>query len=310
MIIKSAMLLTILCFHLSTDFKFSIHLCVKAYCICIIMQMYLSVNYIYYEPFSYVMKSKVEVIGIVIIISTSLLIGGIFLSHNSTGSIMSRGNTESPWPMFQYNPRHTGLSPYDTSNNKGDILWNYSLSNAQESLDISTPVIGPNGTIFAGVYDIQGMSNYSLIAVNPNGTLKWNVTLDGTVIHSPAFDSSGMLHVYTTNGSIYSIYPDNGTVKWIYSLTPHQTGEATLTIADDGTIYLISSDNNVTAISPSGSLKWRYPVDPNQDTIPTVGADGTVYVGTGMGDVKASVYALTPDGILKWNHTINLNDSN
>src|ERR1700687_165735 len=29
------------------------------------------------------------------------------------------------WPMFHHDPRHTGLSPFDTSNNIGALKWRF-----------------------------------------------------------------------------------------------------------------------------------------------------------------------------------------
>ena len=262
----------------------------------------------YLTSFPITMRSKMVIAGMVVIISASLLLGSVFMSQGWNSDVMEKGNNEAQWPMFQYNARHTGLSPTDTSGNNGNLLWNYSLSDAQEGLEISTPVVGPNGTIFAGVYYGQGDSNYSLIAVYPNGTLKWNVTLDGMVRHSPAFDPYGMLHVFTTNGSVYSIYPDNGTVGWRYQLPGLQLGDATLTIGYDGTIYVIGDDRNITAINLDGTLKWKYPLI-DYFTIPSVDSDGTVYIGTISSDNKPMLYALHSDGTLKWNKTIVLNDS-
>ncbi|MEJ2329840.1 MAG: PQQ-binding-like beta-propeller repeat protein, partial [Gammaproteobacteria bacterium] len=56
-------------------------------------------------------------------------------------------------------------------------------------------------------------------------------------------------------------------------------------------------DSYLHAINPNGSLKWRYATDSAIDSSPSIGSDGTVYVGSRDG----KLYAINPeDGSLKW----------
>jgi outer membrane protein assembly factor BamB len=52
------------------------------------------------------------------------------------------------------------------------------------------------------------------------------------------------------------------------------------TIGADGTIYVGSLDNKLYAINPDGSLKWSYTTGHDVRSSPAIGADGTVYVGS------------------------------
>ena len=69
-------------------------------------------------------------------------------------------------------------------------------------------------------------------------------------------------------------------------------------IGADGTIYVGSSDGNLYAINPTGSLKWSYTTGGYIIySSPAIGADGTIYVGSDDG-----LYAINPTGSLKWSY--------
>jgi hypothetical protein len=50
------------------------------------------------------------------------------------------------------------------------------------------------------------------------------------------------------------------------------------------------------AINPDGTLKWNFKTDNSIGSSPTIGSDGTIYVGSYDG----YLYAINPDGTLKW----------
>jgi outer membrane protein assembly factor BamB len=71
------------------------------------------------------------------------------------------GLANSPWPMFRHNLNHTGLSPYDTSANIGQLKWSFETGD----MIFSSPAIGSDGTIYIGSWDEK------LHAINPDGTI-------------------------------------------------------------------------------------------------------------------------------------------
>ena len=72
--------------------------------------------------------------------------------------------------------------------------------------------------------------------------------------------------------------------------------ESSPAIGADGTIYAGSSDGGLYAVSPNGTLNWRFQAGNSIASSPAVGADGTIYFGCS----DDYVYAVKADGTLKW----------
>lgn len=71
-------------------------------------------------------------------------------------------------------------------------------------------------------------------------------------------------------------------------------------IAEDGTIYIPSSDKSLYALNPDGTLKWRFDTEGEVRTSPSIATDGTIYIGSYDG----RIYAVRPDGKLKWSYDV------
>lgn len=289
------------------------------------------------------MNSKIISVLICIFILTS---SSASIAQNATQSnpgpiqVKSGVLAESPWPMFQQNLNRTGLSPYDTSANNGELRWSYTIGTPVGS----SPAIGADGTIYVGsqfdkFYAINpdgtlkwsfqtdkgtslspaigsdgtnyicsegGPNDSHLYAINPDGSEKWHFTI-GNLPTSPTIGSDGTIYV----GSVYSrpipeeyrlyaIYP-NGVLKWLFTCGGRI--DEFPAIASDGTIYVCSRDHNLYALYPNGTLKWSFATDGEiWGSSPAIGSDGTIYLSH-HGDKK--LYAVNPDGTEKWNFTTN-----
>jgi len=195
------------------------------------------------------------------------------------------GLMDSPWPMYCYNARHTGHSPYNTTNNQGQEKWRF----ITEGWASDSPVIDDEGIIYIG--------STSLYAVYPNGTLKWKYNTFYHIDSTPAIDENGVIYFGTVYGNpyLFAIYTNNGTLKWKYFIG--NSIFSSPVINDEGTIYFGDSNNNINALYPNGTLKWRYHADHVIYSSPAVGFDGTLYCGSHDGNL----YALYPNnGTLKW----------
>ena len=83
------------------------------------------------------------------VILVALMLSGSLVALIGTQNAQAAGLADSPWPMFHGNLRHTGLSPYDTSDNTGSPKWKYKTGGSVRS----SPAIGSDGTIYVGSLD-------------------------------------------------------------------------------------------------------------------------------------------------------------
>jgi outer membrane protein assembly factor BamB len=173
----------------------------------------------------------------------------------------------------------------------GKLNWNLTIVNSGEGIDsLSSPTIGPDGTIY--VSDV----GFRIVAVHPEGTIKWELTTHGEVVDSPALAPDGTVYVGIDDPGpaglcsqcLVALNPD-GTLKW--GALPHRIGFSSPAVGSDGTIYLGGY-----AVNPDGTVKWQHP---GTFDSPSIGSDGTIY-GEGNGGLNA----LTPDGTLQWQFSI------
>jgi outer membrane protein assembly factor BamB len=101
-----------------------------------------------------------------------------------------------------------------------------------------------------------------------------------------------------TGLSPYDTSANPGTQKWAFVGTVCCGDEAwsSPAIGSDGTIYFGSSDNNLYAIDPDGTLKWAFLTGDMVLSSPAIGADGTIYVGS----LDGHLYAVNANGTQKW----------
>src|SRR5512140_1974634 len=97
---------------------------------------------------------------------------------------------------------------------------------------ITSPAVGPDGTIYVGHCD-------GLYALNPDtGKYKWGVGM-AEVVSSPAVGKDGTVYVGSADGKLRAITP-SGDEKW-----SKKTGgqlNSSPAIGADGTVYAMSDD--------------------------------------------------------------------
>lgn len=209
----------------------------------------------------------------------------------------------------------TGNADLDSSgslyaiNPSGTLRWRYAFppdpaTGCNIVAGFSTAAIADDGTIYVHTQSSQpciaGPSQ--LLAINPNGTLKWAFGLNGgagvfiaSELSSPAIGSDGTIYVTSADTGLYAINPD-GSTKWVVS--PEGTSiYASPAVAADGTIYVTPA--SLFAYQPNGDLKWSAPLSGivPTDHSPSVGADSTIFA---CGEGPDACHAFSPAGSEIW----------
>jgi len=101
-----------------------------------------------------------------------------------------------------------------------------------------------------------------------------------------------------------------GTKLWEFTSSPRtfvdpMTGEiqrlpayifSSPAVGADQTIYFGSGNGEFYALTPAGTKKWSFQTGAEIQSSPAIGRDGTIYFGS----VDGKLYALNPDGTRKW----------
>jgi outer membrane protein assembly factor BamB len=139
---------------------------------------------------------------------------------------------------------------------------------------LSSPAIGPDGTVYVGSYDKK------LYAINGKSGVKiWEFETGSYVTSSPAIGSDGTVYVGSDDNKLYAINGKSGVKLWEF-----ETGgyvRSSPAIGSDGTVYVGSDDNKLYAINPKSGVKlWEFETGGYVYSSPAIGSDGTVYVGS------------------------------
>lgn len=104
-----------------------------------------------------------------------------------------------------------------------------------------------------------------------------------------------------------------GTLKWGHSIgTVSSDLRGCPAIADDGTIYIGSKNEKISALNPDGTFKWEFETLGTSWGSPAIDSDGTIYIGSNISNTNYSAglrknfFAINPDGTLKWSAEIGI----
>jgi outer membrane protein assembly factor BamB len=152
--------------------------------------------------------------------------------------------------------------------------------------EVRSPSIGADGTVYfandrivqLGATEITILADSKLYALNPDGTERWSVVLEGDVWAGPAIGFDGKLHMGSEEW-IYAFDPGGSLLRKYAPETIH-----TPVVAGDGTVYL-GLGRLVYALDSAGKLSWEYgsPQSSLGAAAPAIGLDGTIYAGSRYG---------------------------
>lgn len=152
-------------------------------------------------------------------------------------------------------------------------------------------------------HDLQhtGLSQY--YTTNNPGIEIWHIRggeAGGIQGSSAIIDKNDTIYFCTQGGdsSLHAVYK-NGTKKWRF--ITDGTIWSTPAIADDGTIYVGTTDNHLYAITSNGTLQWMFSTGMGNfiESSPVIGPEGTIYFGCD----NNKIYAVNPNGTEKWHYT-------
>ena len=241
------------------------------------------------------MKHLIPIIVILLMVSTSFVgvsdqVEELMVNRDEMEQSVQTGNgpMDSAWPMQSFNSLHTGRSPYSTANVDGLEKWRV----FEDGWIDSSPAIDENNTIYFTSTDGD------LIAVYPNGTIKWVYEAGGFMTgSSPAIAEDGTIYFGSWDDFLHAINPD-GSKKWKFYVGSDAISSSP-NIGADGTIYFGTMGRKVFAVNSNGTEKWRYLTGSDITASPVIGCDGTVYIGSR----DKSFYAFYSNGTLRWKYT-------
>ncbi len=170
----------------------------------------------------------------------------------------------------------------------------------------AAPVIGADGTIYSAIGRYEGPDSSDweiasreakILALHPDGTLKWSVETGLWIEASPSIGADGTLYAGTTHHPLripawfLAISPE-GHLKWKYDthddvikFPPAQINPPDIynspAIDAKGRIYFGNEIGLLYALSPDGGVEW---IDDNIWSLhyesPALASDGTLYVAT------------------------------
>jgi outer membrane protein assembly factor BamB len=179
---------------------------------------------------------------------------------------------------------------------EGEQQWRFSVGG---SVTLSSPVLSPDGaTLYVGVETLSGGRVVAISARDGGPRAGWGS--QGRVL-TDAVESSPAV---SADGSTIYVGSADGTLYALRAADGRSQWELPLgtfissspAIGRDGTIYVGTGDGRMRAVSPNGTQRWSFATGNFIWSSPAIGADGTIYFGS----YDRNFYALTPDGSEKW----------
>ena len=192
-----------------------------------------------------------------------------------------------------------GMSQGAQAQTDGAVDWPYkTLDSVQAGAILSSPALDETGVIYFGL-EIGSESSPDpegeVIALNPNGSLKWKFEAPDWIDASPLIGrGDDTIYVGCWDGNLYALNRSDGTLKWSYDTDGFISG--TTAQGPDGTLYVPGGDGSLHALNADGSVRWIYLVEDWIQSSPVVAADGVIYFGCW----DNTFYALSAEGVLLW----------
>ena len=214
----------------------------------------------------------------------------LIFSNFSTNFLIAQP-ADSPWPMFRHDAQHTGRSSIIGPTIEPKLAWIF-----DEDLK-TAPVIGADNTIYtANKVSKITYDESNLIALNSNGTVKWQYRLANNLTVNGIAISKDYIYLTTSSGYVnepmpFYIFKHDGTLKHedasIHDGSPPVIGK-------DGTVY-VNIEYKLYAINPDGSIKWTVSHGIWRHPAPAIGPNADIYIIS-----DDFLFSYNVDGKLNW----------
>ena len=181
---------------------------------------------------------------------------------------------------------------YSLNPSSGSENWSTALPDRV----LASPAVR-DGVVYVGSQDSHF---YSVTSGGATDLL----TTGGEIWAAPAIDTEGNVYIGSNDGWLYAIDPDaalpEDVLIWSSEIEGQLWGRPIITA--EGAMFLSSTSRFVHRIDiETGLTQWRIRTDGITRSSPTQGDDGTLYIGTSLGDVLA----IEPlEGDIAWSYTI------
>lgn len=175
-------------------------------------------------------------------------------------------------------------------------------------------VVHPSAELVVGRDRVFAISDRCVNALDLDGNVRWSV--DVGPFQKVAAAPDGGAYIGSSRGfeDVLQAFDADGKLRWSLPIAGFVKLPA---VGPDGTIYVTYTtqtresptpsptpgEHRLDAITPAGTLRWRRSVGPDP-TEPSVGPDGTVFVGSGTILGPGTLTASTADGQLRWSATL------
>ena len=164
-------------------------------------------------------------------------------------------------------------------------LWRLLLANYDCD---SSPALAPDGTIYQATFDGK------LVAVTPQGEIKWTFKTPLEIKSSPAIGDDGTIYFGSHDKYFYAL-THAGTLRWKFPTQGQIISSPA--INSDGTLYFTSTDGNLYALKPDGTEKWRLHTGGVTESSPALDGQGGICLGASLYNIHVN-----EDGKLIWEY--------
>ena len=275
------------------------------------------------------------------LIRTAFLLAAVFFFTTKVTPVHSQasgselpgsaaGLANTPWPMFQHDPQHTGRSPLLIPQNQPELLFTVPLCDISYcDLTGSFPNILPGGDVLSPAGGIilrfdptrrevvwfsqrLGFLGRPLLGADDSiylgfryffskmwqhGEVAW---MSGQLDYDYLFDSGATFgadgNIYFGHNGLWSVTPD-GSLRWVYFYSSF--GKESPAAGLDGMIYA-NANTDLTAFLPTGVISWTLSTPSvARGNDPAISENGVIYLPS----LKGHLYAISPAGTILWTYT-------